>query len=97
MFRFFNNKKDISKLSLNGCRDFIINTIDSNCNNVTFLNNFIINNNLLKSNYNITNITSIERYLNNIYIHNSEIIQYLNDINNKLENSVYGHTRSKNI
>ena len=93
---FFNNKKDISKLSLNGCRDFIINTIDSNCNNVTFLNNFIINNNLLKSNYNITNITSIERYLNNIYIHNSEIIQYLNDINNKLENSVYGHTRAKN-
>lgn len=93
---FFNNKKDISKLSLNGCRDFIINTIDYNCNNVTFLNNFIINNNLLKSNYNITNITSIERYLNNIYTHNSEIIQYLNNINYKLENSVYGHTRAKN-
>ena len=90
------NKKDISKLSLQGCRDFIINSIDFNCNNAKFLNNLIINNNLLKSNYNISNISYIERYLNNIHTHNTEINQYLKDINNKLETSVYGHKRAKN-
>ena len=93
---YLNNKKDISKMSLIICRDTIINSIDLNSGNYIFLNNLITNNNLLKKNYNIINIACIERYINAIYTYNTEINNYLSDINNKLETSVYGHKRAKN-
>ena len=93
---YLNNKKDISKMSLIICRDTIINSIDLNSGNYIFLNNLITNNNLLKNNYNIINITRIEIYINAIYMYNTEINNYLININNKLETSVYGHKRAKN-
>ena len=99
---FINNEKNkyeitTNKIPISGKNkdymiDNIINFFNDNKNNNKFISKFVNNFNIDE----INNIEHINKYIKPIVENNDKVINYIQDIDNILDNCVHGHKNAKN-